>query len=171
MKNRIVGILVIGIAALIAFIIFTFNRALTKITSESCTEGPTCPMWQTIDAQTTISTGILILVVLIGFYLIFFGKEEKIVTKVLKVREQIQPKAITRENYEKVLHSLPEEEQRVLGMVIDAKGSIMQSEIVSTLGINKVKVTRILDKFEGTGYIERKRRGMSNIIILKPNFS
>jgi len=28
MKNRIVGILIIGIAALIGFIIFSFNRAL-----------------------------------------------------------------------------------------------------------------------------------------------
>lgn len=34
-------------------------------------------------------------------------------------------------------------------------------------GLTKVKVTRILDRLEGREIIERKRRGMTNVVILK----
>ena len=33
--------------------------------------------------------------------------------------------------------------------------------------MTKVKVTRILDKLEGRGLVERKRRGMTNVVMLK----
>ena len=55
----------------------------------------------------------------------------------------------------------------VLEQIIAAEGSVLQSELVSTTGLTKVKVTRILDKLEGKGLIERRRRGMTNIVILK----
>jgi len=38
---------------------------------------------------------------------------------------------------------------------------------VEETGFTKVKITRILDSLEGNGLIERKRRGMTNIIILR----
>ncbi|MBS3135852.1 MarR family transcriptional regulator [Candidatus Woesearchaeota archaeon] len=168
MKNKIAGTIIIGIAILIGFIIFAFNNALTEITSLSCSEGPTCPMWKTIDAQTNISIGILVFVIGIGLYLIFFGKEEKVVTKVMKIKEQLKAEDITKENYEKILSKLDDEDKKVLEMVIDAKGSLMQSDIVSKMSLSKVKVTRILDRLEGMMLIERKRRGMTNIVILRP---
>ena len=59
------------------------------------------------------------------------------------------------------------EEKVVFGKIIDSNGSIFQSEIVERTKFNKVKVTRILDRLEGMNLIERKRRGMTNIIILK----
>jgi len=77
MKNRIVGIIIICIAALMGFIIFSFNRALTNIVNTACTHGPSCPMWGTIDFQTNISIGIMIFVVIIGLYLIFLAKKRK----------------------------------------------------------------------------------------------
>jgi len=44
---------------------------------------------------------------------------------------------------------------------------MFQSELVDENGYTKVKVTRILDKLEGRGLIERRRRGMTNVVILK----
>jgi len=79
MRNQTVGILMIGIAALIGFIIFSFNKALTDIVTASCPHGPTCPMYKAIEFQTNISIGIMIFVASIGIYLLFFGKEEKLV--------------------------------------------------------------------------------------------
>jgi len=35
------------------------------------------------------------------------------------------------------------------------------------LGIGKVGLTRLLDKLEAKQLIERKRRGMNNIVLLK----
>ncbi len=51
--------------------------------------------------------------------------------------------------------------------IIEKEGSIYQSVLVSETTFSKVKVTRILDKLEGKHLIERKRRGMTNIILLK----
>ncbi|PIN91750.1 hypothetical protein COU61_01900 [Candidatus Pacearchaeota archaeon CG10_big_fil_rev_8_21_14_0_10_35_13] len=50
---------------------------------------------------------------------------------------------------------------------IEGDGTLFQSDLVDKSGFDKVKVTRILDKLEGKGFIERKRRGMSNVVILK----
>jgi len=44
MRNRIVGFLIIGIAALIGLIVYLFNRALTDIISTACSHGTSCPM-------------------------------------------------------------------------------------------------------------------------------
>jgi ribosomal protein S8E len=41
------------------------------------------------------------------------------------------------------------------------KGAIVETEL------GKVRITRILDSLEAQGLIERRRRGMTNIIILK----
>lgn len=167
MKNRIVGFIIIGIAALIGFIIYSFNRTMTKIINTSCEHGPTCPMWGSIDFQTNLSIGIMVLVVIIGLYLIFFGKEEKIITKVKTIKQQIEPKRITKENYQKIMSDLSDDEKLVFEKIMEAEGTIFQSDLVEQSKLAKVKVTRLLDKLEGKNLIERKRRGMTNIVILK----
>jgi hypothetical protein len=167
MKNRIAGFIIIGIAALIGFVIFSFNRALTNIVSTSCSHGTTCPMWGSINFQTNVGIGIMSFIVLIGLYLIFFGKEEKIVTRLKKIKEQIEPKKITKENYKKIMNGLSSDEKLILGKVIDSQGTIFQSDVVNKTKFPKAKVTRILDKLEGKGLVERKRRGMTNVVILK----
>jgi uncharacterized membrane protein len=168
MRNRNVGVIVIGIALLIGFIIWAFNRAMTKIVSTSCSHGTSCPMWGTINFQTNVSIGVMVFVILVGLYLIFFTKEEKVTeTKIVKVKEQIKPKEITKENYQKVMSELAGDEKLVLEKIIEAQGTIFQSDLVDKSGFTKVKVTRILDKLEGKAIIERKRRGMTNVVILK----
>ena len=44
---------------------------------------------------------------------------------------------------------------------------MFQSDIAEKTGFDKVKVTRVLDRLEGKQLIERKRRGMTNIVILR----
>jgi len=167
MKNRVVGILIIGIALLIGFIVFSFNSALTSIVNSTCSHGPTCPMWGTIDFQTNVSLGIMAFVIIIGLYLIFFGKEERIVTRFKKVKEQIEPNYVTKGNYKKILSSLSKDEKILFEKIIDAQGTAFQSDLVDKTKFAKVKVSRILDRLEGRGLIERRRRGMANVIILK----
>ena len=44
---------------------------------------------------------------------------------------------------------------------------MFQRDLMEKLEIGKVKTTRLLDKLESKQIIERKRRGMNNIIVLK----
>lgn len=167
MKNRAVGILIIGIAILIGFIIYSFNTTMSDIVSISCSHGFSCPMWGTIEFQTNVSIGIMIFIILIGVYLIFFGKEEKIVTKIKTIKPQIEPKKITKENYQKVMSNLNKDEKLILEKIIEADGTIFQSDLKDKTKFTKVKVSRILDRLESKGLVEKRRRGMANVIVLR----
>jgi len=164
MKNRVVGLIIISIALLIGFIIYSFNRALTEIVSTSCSHGPECPMWGSINFHTNVSIGVMIFILLIGFYLVFFGQDEKIIRQVKVVRKTEKPQT---KDYSVMKKGLSDEERFVLEKIIEADGSMLQSEIVDKTNYSKVKVTRILDKLEAKGVIERKRRGMTNLVVLK----
>jgi len=127
-------------------------------------------MWGTIEFQTNLSITITVVVLLIGLYLVFFGEEQKIITKIKMFKPpaaQVEPEKISVDNYRKVLSDLNADERAILEKVIEAQGTLFQSELVDKTGFTKVKVTRILDSLEGRGLIERRRRGMTNVVILK----
>lgn len=63
---------------------------------------------------------------------------------------------------------LSEDEGKVYLYIKEKGGSAYQSEIIKATEINKVKMTRILDTMEhDLRLVERKRRGMTNIVVLK----
>jgi uncharacterized membrane protein len=167
MKNRYVGVILIIIAGIIGFIVYSFNKALTKIANMSCSMGEECPMWGVIEFQTNASTAIALLVAAIGIYLIFSREEVRVITKVKRIGSKIEMKKISKESYEEILRGLSSDERIVLEKVIEAEGAIFQSELIEKTKFSKAKVTRIIDKLEGKGLVERRRRGMSNVIILK----
>jgi len=164
MKNRTVGMLIVGIALVIGFIIYMFNQAMTTIVATECTHGLSCPMWGTINFETNVAIGLMIIVVGIGLYLVFFSKDEVIVKRITRQVEMSKP---TKDAYEKILRGLGDEEKTVLEGVIASEGTIFQSDLVEKSGLSKVKVSRILDKLEGLGLVERKQRGMTNVVLLK----
>lgn len=59
------------------------------------------------------------------------------------------------------------EEATVYRLITSQDGMMYQSDIIKQMGLTKVKVSRILDRLEGQGIIERKRRGMTNVVVLK----
>ena len=152
MKNEQVGVLLISVSLLIGFIVFSFNKALKDIVAESCSHGPSCVMWGTIELQTNISIGLILFILIIGIY--FFFSEKKIFHKKKKENKEI-------------FKNLNDDENFVLDKIEEAEGSIFQSELVEKTEFNKVKITRILDRLEGLKLIESKRRGMTNVVILK----
>lgn len=62
---------------------------------------------------------------------------------------------------------LNNDEQKILRILDEKEGSCYQSDIVNATEFSKVKVTRVLDKLEHAGVIERKRRGMTNMVVRK----
>ncbi len=159
MKNKHVGFLVIGIAILLFFIVLSFNNALETIVNTSCDHGTSCPMQVTLKTQEKISYGLMGLLVLFGSFLAFFMKEEGVkTTKLSHVKKK------------KLISGLNEEEKKLIDLIQLKEGSIYQSDLIKESGMNKVKVSRILDRLEGKGLIDRKRRGMTNIVILDSVF-
>jgi len=120
-------------------------------------------MNKTLVLQTWLSISIAAIVFFIGLFFIFAKENEKIVVKKIKNSATISPKEFDKKN----LKNLDKEELQVMNKILENNGSMFQSKLVDETGFTKVKITRILDSLEGNGLIERKRRGMTNIIILK----
>ena len=160
MKNKNVGYLIVGIAVVIGIIVLIFNLGLKNIVGQTCSHGTSCTMYDTIAIQTYVSLAIAGLILVIGLFLVFSKEETKIITKTKKVEIEKKIKPI---DYAK----LGKEEKVIMKALEEAQGTIFQSDLVDKTQFSKVKVSRILDKLEGRQLIERKRRGMTNVVVLK----
>ncbi len=58
-------------------------------------------------------------------------------------------------------------EEKSIYEILKKNNGIYQSDLIKETGFSKVKITRVLDKLESKGVIERRRRGMTNAIFLK----
>ena len=156
MENKNVGFLIIGIALALILIIFIFKGALEQIVREGCTEGPTCPMFGTINQQTWLALGIVAILIIIGLVMIF-----------TKPRERIIVKKVTERKKKIDLSKLDAKEKELIRLLEKENGTIFQAELMEKLEIGKVGITRLLDKLEAKQIIERKRRGMNNVVVLR----
>ncbi|MBR9699323.1 MarR family transcriptional regulator [Candidatus Woesearchaeota archaeon] len=93
-----------------------------------------------------ISFTIAILILGSGLYLIFMPKN---------IPKKAKPSR------------LDHEEKRIYDLLKASQGSLYQSDLIKETGWTKVKMTRILDRLEQKGIIDRKRRGMTNIVVLR----
>jgi uncharacterized membrane protein len=71
-----------------------------------------------------------------------------------------------RQQWEEVAKTLKDDEQTLYTAIIE-HGIIQQSELVEKTGLPKSNVSRALYGLESRGLIERRRRGMGNVILLK----
>ncbi|MBI2042816.1 hypothetical protein HYT25_00315 [Candidatus Pacearchaeota archaeon] len=160
MENKNVGYLILGISVLMILIIFLFNSTLRDFVTNSCNLAHgdlySCPMYKTINQQTYLALGIVGLLIIVGLILIFSKPNERIILKKIKERK----KKIDFSNIEK-------EEKKVVDLLLQEDKAMFQADLMEKLGIGKVKMTRLLDKLEAKQIVERKRRGMTNVVVLR----
>ena len=133
---------------------------MKEIVNETCSldhNGVICPMYNSIKTQTYLALAITGLLIVVSFILIFSKPDKEIIIK--KVKEKIPKKEFN-------LSKFKPEERQVFKLVRE-NNAIFQSDIIDKTGFGKAKVTRILDHLEGNNFIERKRRGMTNVVVLK----
>tara|TARA_Y100000034_G_C6743769_1_gene330208 strand:+ start:206 stop:709 length:504 start_codon:yes stop_codon:yes gene_type:complete len=166
MKNKTVGVVIIILTILLTILVFSFRAyyvesELQRVIDTSggvCEHtGEGCPHEEInkINPIVYTSIAVLVLLLLIGIYLIVPKKQKVIIKKIKQRKKRIS------------LKGLNNEEKKVIGLLQEESGAIFQRTLMEKLEIGKVKMTRILDKLEAKQLIERKRRGMNNIIVLK----
>ncbi|MAG78630.1 hypothetical protein CL616_04675 [archaeon] len=149
MKDRQVGYLVIAFCIALLLIIISYDMTLAQIVNTTCSHGPECPMYANLKMQRIISLTLLGVLVLVGLYFIFSRKIKQIIQ-------------------EKKTHiNLTNEEKEIISLLKENDNSLYQSNLIKQTEKSKVQITRILDKLEAKKIIDRKRRGMTNIIILR----
>lgn len=72
------------------------------------------------------------------------------------------------ENSALILKTLGESEKKIYELVLEKGGVASQTEVVETSGMSKSVVSITLDRLEARGLIEKRKRGMSNVIIARP---
>jgi uncharacterized membrane protein len=157
MENKNVGYLLLGISIAIIFIIFLFNNAMKEIVIGQCgpVHGPTCKMNKTITQQTYLSLGIVAILIIASVVLIASKPKEKIIIKKAQQKKRVFN-----------LEGLRKEDKQVFQVIQESK-TIFQADLIEKLGFGKAKISRILDRLENKDLIERKRRGMTNVVVLK----
>lgn len=156
MENKHVGLLIIGIAVVMAILVLLFNSVLKDAIGLSCTHGSTCEMYIGVNVQTWISLSIVGIVFILGLFIMFTKPKEKVIVKKVKEKKKKLD-----------LSGLDKDEKKVIELLIKENGGMFQASLMEKLEIGKVKTTRLLDKLEAKQLIERKRRGMNNLVILK----
>ena len=161
MENKDFGYLTIGISLIIILLIFLFNNAIGSAVRDSCQlqhgDVQSCEMFNSVRYQTYLALSIAGLFFLFGLFLIFSKPNEKVVIK--KVKEKKVMKEVN-------LSSFRPEEKQVYNLVRE-NGAMFQADIIEKTGFSKASMTRIVDKLEGNGLVERKRRGLTNVVVLK----
>lgn len=71
-----------------------------------------------------------------------------------------------RQEWKTTAEQLANNEELVYETVLDADGVLPQSEIVNRTDLSKATVSRTLDSLEARDLVERKRRGMGNVVML-----
>ncbi|ELZ30198.1 hypothetical protein C475_00647 [Halosimplex carlsbadense 2-9-1] len=72
-----------------------------------------------------------------------------------------------REELEETARRLSTNERAVYETVLDAEGTLPQTEIVAGTEFSKATVSRTLDTLESKDLLERRRRGMGNVVYLR----
>ncbi|MEK6895354.1 MAG: MarR family transcriptional regulator [Nanoarchaeota archaeon] len=161
MENKNVGWIMLGISVVFIFMIFLFNNTLMQSVKNSCFiqhgDVESCEMFDSVNEQTYVALSIVGVLIIFSLFLIFSQQNEKIIIK--KIKEKKIQKEIN-------LSSFRPEEKQVYNFVKE-NGAIFQADLIEKTGFSKARMTRIVDKLEGSGLVERKRRGMTNVVVLK----
>lgn len=75
-----------------------------------------------------------------------------------------------KEGVEETLKFLPENEKKIVEVLVEREGEEYQSKIVDATGFNRAKVSRKISKLVDKGVLKKDESGMSNLIKLEQPF-
>lgn len=159
---KYVGIALIVISIALFFITLSFTQSIQQLNQflhpDCDLPEEICPLKKDVPWQSSVAFSLDVVVFVLGFILLLTTKttEQETKRKVLQKKSMKSVKSL----------KLDPNEQKIYDL-ITSSDAIFQSEIVEKTGMSKVRITRILDKLEAKGLVERKRRGMTNVVVAK----
>jgi len=166
--------IILGAALLVALafvaIVYYYNRTLDDLAAGSCTDAPElCPHEKIVETQNIVIGALLLAILVLSGVVVYTrhwkGKEENAHAREGRAHDEQSAEGAQKKPVDEA--GLGEEEKSVLSIIREGEGSVFQSELMKKTGYSKVKVSRLLDRLEQKGIVERKRRGMANLVVLK----
>ena len=163
-NKTLVGVIAV---LLILFVtaVFFYNRTLNDLAAGSCSEDASvCPHAKIVETQNVVIAALVIVIAMLAGWLgysAYFAKPAEPMPTAPEIRQAGAKKRKIASN------ELDSDESRVVAFINEGNGSVYQSDIMKKTGFSKVKVSRVLDRLEQKGLLERKRRGMTNLVVAK----
>jgi len=159
-SRKKIGILLVGLSLLL-FLILILSKTEVDVQEaflcEAVHSNPTLTMEQ-CPAHGGGTSWLLLAAFALSFLILVAG-----IVLLLPPRQQ-QPK---REFKDIDTSSMDAEEKMIYQILRQHNGAKYQSELMKETGFSKVKMTRILDRMTAEGILDRQRRGMTNLVVLK----
>ena len=155
-KNSFIGIGLIVVAIVLAMVVGYFRYTVAVVQADQCGMSVyECLHARNVPPEVFAGYAIAIAIAAAGIYLI------------ASELRSAKLKSKSAEEFHKVAVALRGDEKKLYDMVAVSDGVMFQSDLVEKSGLQKVKVSRVLDRLEAQGLLERRRRGMSNVVVLK----
>jgi uncharacterized membrane protein len=169
-KNRSIFALVAVLMLLLVGAVYFYNKTLNDLAAGSCSDvnGPECPHAKLVETQNAVIAALLLAILAIVGYIVYqshWKKQDIVEEKAESSMEVSKPAHQERKKID--VSSLDSDEKKVIAIIQEQDGSTFQSEIIKQTNYSKVKISRVLDKLEQKGMIERKRRGMTNLVVIR----
>lgn len=167
-NKTLLGVIAI-LLMLFAVAVFFYNRTLNDLATGSCTDtSVSCPHEKVVETQNIVIAVLLLVIGLVVAWMAYQTYWKKGAGLGIHAENTGPSEAHIHTPTRKIdLSSLNPDEKKVVAIIQEKGGSAFQSDVISGTGFTKVKVSRILDRLEQRGLMERKRRGMANLVVLK----
>ena len=172
METKKLGFLIIGMSIVLSLIIFSYMGQLSGQEKQlNCNPSNECQQVKSLFGLSHIAVGFLAFIFALGFYLLFFNKDEQAILKKYEIDnpEKTSQKSTKEENFSLVLRPLDDNERNVLTAIKEQEG-ITQSTLKYRANLSKAKVSQILTDFEKKDLIARKAKGKTYEVFLTENF-
>jgi len=154
---RKIGIVIVGISVILFLIVLLMTQTIMALRLElhkTCPLPPeACPYKSSVPIESVAGFILSIAIGIFGIFLIFVKPAEVTSPQKTKIKQ--------------IMKSLTGDEKKVYNLIVEADGSIFQTDLIQKTGYSKVRISRILDRLETKGIIERRRRGMTNLVLSK----
>ena len=160
-KFTIIIAMVLLLASLIVLVDKLFTPQPIQIVLESGQEITT----QTANYFSLTETILLLICsFIIGTTATYLFYNSDTFTAIKSIEKEVESLSV--KNYDTILPLLKEEEKKVILLLQESQGEILQNKLVLALNLPKVKVTRLLASLEKKNLIIKHRNGLTNNIKL-----
>jgi len=166
-NKAMMGVVAVLLLLFVAAIFF-YNRTLNDLAASSCTEDASiCPHAKVVGTQNLVIAVLVVVIAIMAGWLLYNAYFAKPPAPAEAAPAEQGAKASPAKKRKIAATELDSDEAKVVAIINEGSGSVYQSDILKKTGFSKVKVSRLLDRLEQKGLLERKRRGMTNLVVAK----
>ncbi len=173
METKKLGFLILGMSIVLGFIMLGYMNNLSSQGERlRCNPTQECQQVNSLLGWSHIAVGFLSFIFALGFYLLFFNKNETQILKesdILKNIEEDKVQKTSEDKFSLLLRPLDDNERKVLIAVKEQEG-ITQATLKYRANLSKSKISQILTDFEKKNLIARKAKGKTYKVFLTENF-